>query len=137
MRGYAWPGNVRELENLMRRLAALARDELIDAPAVEEALREGQPGAELRTGPPVGEGIGASVEAHLARYFATFGDDLPPDGLYDRVLAEVEKPLLLAALAATGGNQIRAARLLGINRNTLRKLLTIRNIDPATLRRGN
>ena len=65
-----------------------------------------------------------------------FGDELPPDGLYDRVLAEIERPLLMLSLAATGGNQIQAARLLGINRNTLRKKLNERRIDPAGLRRS-
>ena len=69
------------------------------------------------------------VERYLATYFATFGRDLPPPGLYDRVIRQVEQPLLSAALAATRGNQIRAAELLGLNRNTLRsriKALDIR-----------
>ena len=54
-------------------------------------------------------------------------DQLPPAGLYDRILQDVERPLLMAALAATRGNQIRAAALLGLNRNTLRK--KIRDLD--------
>ena len=65
----------------------------------------------------------------MGRYFASFGKDLPPPGLYDRVIRQVEQPLLTAALAATRGNQIRAAELLGLNRNTLRsriKALDIR-----------
>ena len=57
--------------------------------------------------------IGAAMERHLTRYFADFGDGLPPPGLYHRILREVEHPLLTAALAATRGNQIRAADLLG------------------------
>lgn len=134
MRGYPWPGNVRELENLMRRLAALARDEVITAEVVQDGLREGQAHAPTDM-IPQGQGLAAAIEAHLARYFATFGDDLPPDGLYERVLAEMEKPLLLLSLAATRGNQIQAAKLLGINRNTLRKKLTERGIDAAGLRR--
>ena len=63
----------------------------------------------------------------LARYFASFGDALPPPGLYHRILREIEYPLLSATLAATRGNQIRAADLLGLNRNTLRK--KIRDLD--------
>ncbi|MGK2286101.1 nitrogen regulation protein NR(I) [Pedomonas sp. V897] len=136
MRQYSWPGNVRELENLMRRLAALARDDVITAAAIElelkESLTEPEPFLAVPHG---GQGLAESVEQHLARYFATFGQDLPPDGLYDRIIQEVERPLLLMALAATRGNQIRAAKLLGLNRNTLRKKLGELGIDAATLKR--
>jgi two-component system nitrogen regulation response regulator GlnG len=131
---HTWPGNVRELENLMRRLAALVREERIGAIAIDAQI--GGTGQPESTAPiETDGGLAGSVELHLARYFASFGRDLPPDGLYDRVLAEIEAPLLRLALAAAKGNQIRAARLLGINRNTLRKKLTDRGIDPATSRR--
>jgi two-component system nitrogen regulation response regulator GlnG len=65
--------------------------------------------------------LSESVERFLADYFMGFGQELPPSGLYTRVLRKVEFPLITAALAATRGNQIRAADLLGLNRNTLRK----------------
>jgi two-component system nitrogen regulation response regulator GlnG len=71
--------------------------------------------------------LSAAVERYLAHYFAGFEDRLPPPGLYHRILREIEAPLLAAALAATRGNQIRAADLLGVNRNTLRK--KIRDLD--------
>ena len=61
------------------------------------------------------------MEHYLQRYFGNFAGDLPPPGLYQRVLSEVEFPLVLAAMTATRGNQIKAAELLGLNRNTLRK----------------
>jgi two-component system nitrogen regulation response regulator GlnG len=131
---HPWPGNVRELENLMRRLAALVREERIGGAAIE-AQFGGNPGD---SAPAIESesGLAGSMELHLARYFASFGRDLPPDGLYERLLAEIEPPLLRIALAAAKGNQIRAARLLGINRNTLRKKLTERDIDPAASRRS-
>lgn len=135
LRQYPWPGNVRELENLMRRLAALARDDIITAAAIEVELRESVAEPDLHAMPQAGQGLAESVEQHLARYFATFGHDLPPDGLYDRIVQEVERPLLLMSLAATRGNQIRAARLLGLNRNTLRKKLSDLGIDAATMKR--
>lgn len=66
-------------------------------------------------------GLAASVERHLRDYFAAHETDLPASGLYDRILHEIERPLLSIALAECRGNQLRAAELLGLNRNTLRK----------------
>ena len=66
------------------------------------------------------------VERYLADYFAQFAG-LPPVGLYDRIVEQVEAPLIVATLSATRGNQIKAAELLDINRNTLRK--KIRDLD--------
>jgi len=113
---HGWPGNVRELENLMRRLAAIVRDPVIPADAIAAQLGGHAPVVAI-----VSESLGDAVSHHLARYFVQFGSDLPPPGLYERILAEVERPLITAALAAVRGNQLRAADLLGINRNTLRK----------------
>jgi Factor for inversion stimulation Fis, transcriptional activator len=87
------------------------------------------PGDEARE-----ESLSSAVERHLVRYFSGFEDGLPPPGLYHRILREVEYPLLTAALAATRGNQIRAADLLGVNRNTLRK--KIRDLDIQVIRTG-
>ena len=70
-----------------------------------------------------GAGLAASVEAHLQAYFAAHEEGLPAAGLYARIVQEVEWPLLSIAFEACGGNQIKAAELLGINRNTLRKKL--------------
>ncbi|MER2607290.1 MAG: nitrogen regulation protein NR(I) [Siculibacillus sp.] len=131
LRRYRWPGNVRELENLIRRLAALYPQDVITATVVEAELA--QPVLVSATEEkPADEGIAASVERHLATYFASFGDNLPPPGLYHRILREVEYPLISAALAATRGNQIKAAELLGVNRNTLRK--KIRDLDVQVIR---
>jgi len=129
---HSWPGNVRELENLMRRLAALTRDTVITPMLVEQQLsRNGQPALPAV---PEAAGLGEAIEQHLARHFASYGNALPPDGLYDRVLAEIERPLLRLTLAAVRGNQLKAARLLGINRNTLRKKLTDLGVGPVVRR---
>ncbi len=128
---HRWPGNVRELENMMRRLAALTREDVIGAYQIELQLGEiGSPDPTAEMVPGQGGGLADAVEAHLSRYFATFGRDLPPDGMYDRVLAEIERPLLQLSLAAVRGNQLKAAKLLGINRNTLRKKLTDLGMEP-------
>ena len=129
MKGHAWPGNVRELENLMRRLAVLCPEDRIPAEAVESELAaKGEDDRiEAGEGGPAGRNLGAAVELHLERYFRRHGGALPPPGLYDRVLREVEMPLIALTLSATRGNQLRASELLGINRNTLRK--KIRELD--------
>jgi two-component system, NtrC family, nitrogen regulation response regulator GlnG len=131
LRTYRWPGNVRELENLIRRLAALYSQEVIGLDVVEAELSEAVPPGEA-SAVPQNEGLGAAVERHLRDYYAAHKETLPAAGLYDRVLREVERPLILLTLAATRGNQIRAAQLLGLNRNTLRK--KIRELDIEVMR---
>jgi len=148
LKRYRWPGNVRELENLVRRLAALYPQEVITAPLVEAELGLNRPNPmtaptfEAASG-TLGDkpdlstlveegGLMGAVERHLADLFAKHGEDLPPPGLYHRVLRELEVPLVSAALAATRGNQIKAAEMLGLNRNTLRK--KVRELDIKLMR---
>jgi len=122
MRSYTWPGNVRQLENVVRRLVVTAPNEEIQRLEVEQVLGS-QPAVEpLQTGNS--DKLSGSVAQHLRRYFDLHGGQLPPAGLYQRILKEVEGPLLEIALDATAGNQARCAELLGINRNTLRKKIT-------------
>jgi two-component system nitrogen regulation response regulator GlnG len=115
---HAWPGNVRELENLVRRICALYGEDLITARIIERELAEQEPRAEGSDRPAT---LSELVERKLSAYFAEQREGLPPAGLYDRVLEEVERPLIQLTLAATRGNQGRAAEVLGLNRNTLRK----------------
>jgi two-component system nitrogen regulation response regulator GlnG len=119
LRRHRWPGNVRELENLVRRLAVLHSGEAIPASAIAAELKEPVRAAPGEDGQP--QSLAGSVEQYLTQYFLAQGDRLPPPGVYDRILQEVERPLISICLAATRGNQIRAAQLLGLNRNTLRK----------------
>ena len=131
LRIYRWPGNVRELENLVRRLAALYSQEVIGVGIIEAELGDLPAAGDPAEG-PTGEGLAAAVERHIKGYFAAHKGGLPAAGLYDRVLREVERPLILLTLGATRGNQIRAAHLLGLNRNTLRK--KIRELDIPVVR---
>src|SRR5271165_1393524 len=142
MRRYAWPGNVRELENLTRRLAALYPQDVISDSLIEAELSAGiapslapatsaednrQRGASS-TGPIAGDGFDAAMERAIADLFRSFGGGLPSVGLYHRVLHDLEAPLIAATLSLTRGNQIKAAEILGLNRNTLRKRIRDLNL---------
>jgi len=120
LKHYRWPGNVRELENMMRRLAVLNSGDTIPAAMIANELAEPRRDMGFDESDE-GQSLSAAVEHHLAKLFKEHGDGLPPPGLYDRVLRDIERPLLAISLGATRGNQIRAAHLLGLNRNTLRK----------------
>jgi two-component system, NtrC family, nitrogen regulation response regulator GlnG len=128
LRQHRWPGNVRELENFVRRLLALNSEETLTEELVARELNDTAPPLTHEEGDERAS-LSELVERHLAEYFGSFGNDLPPAGLYERVIREVEKPLLTAALTATRGNQIRAAELLGLNRNTLRSRIKLLDIQ--------
>ncbi len=129
LKRHRWPGNVRELENLVLRLAALYLDDVINVDIIESELADTGTVATKNNAAGEDNSLGAAVERTLARYFADHGDELPPAGLYDRILREIERPMIAMCLNATRGNQIKAAELLGLNRNTLRK--KIRELDIA------
>ncbi len=131
LRTHLWPGNVRELENLIRRLVALYPQETITKDIVANELAQLAPHSEPQndTAPA---SLADIVAAHLGAYFEQFGEDLPPPGLHARIVHEVERPLIAHTLAATRGNQIKAAELLSLNRNTLRK--KIRELDIRVIR---
>ena len=116
-----WRGNVRELRNFLYRLALLVREDTVDAEALAPLLDK------TRSEPARGEtpaDLGAAVRTWLSEQAPQ------PGAIYDSALAAFERPLFAEVLRSTGGNQLRAARLLGINRNTLRKRLTELAIEP-------
>ena len=129
-----WPGNVRELENIMRRLAVLGRDAVIGAEETVAVLAVPS-GSTSSGGGSGGEsadpGIDAAIRARIDRLVRDDPASLANGTLYDRIICEVERPLIEAILARHGGNQLRTARALGINRNTLRKRLDMLGIDTA------
>jgi len=136
VRAFSWPGNVRQLENALRRLLVTASEAEIARSEVEAVLGK-LPVAEPRSSVSLGDGekLSASVARHLKRYFDLHGGQLPPPGVYHRILRELELPLIEIALDATAGNQAKCADLLGINRNTLRKKITELDIRVARRRK--
>ncbi|MBU6449471.1 MAG: nitrogen regulation protein NR(I) [Rhodospirillales bacterium] len=120
---YRWPGNVRELENVIRRLAALVPQPVITEEIIAQELADYTPVEEVRTtsSGEESDNMTSVVERHIARLLASLRESGEDGVLYERALAELERPLIRMTLAETRGNQIRAAALLGLNRNTLRK----------------
>ena len=121
-----WVGNIRELENFINSLVVLISDEEITPNHVEENLNL-IPSVNSNELDADNGKLSSSVEKHIKRYFDLHGDSLPPPGLYNRILKEIELPLIALSLSATRGNQIKTSELLGINRNTLRK--KIKDLD--------
>jgi two-component system nitrogen regulation response regulator GlnG len=118
-----WPGNVRELENAIKRALVLAQGDVLGPD--DFAFLSTAPSAAPAAAP-----AGASLENVVVRSVETLLAGPEPSDLYRELIERVEKPLLETVLARTGGNQLRAAALLGINRNTLRKKLTELGIEP-------
>jgi two-component system nitrogen regulation response regulator GlnG len=118
LKAHAFPGNLRELENLLRRAAAMSPASVITAREIARELGHAESHA---TPEEATDSFETAVTRRLEGEFAAASPGFPAAGLYDRLLAEVERPLITQALQATRGNQIKAAAILGINRNTLRK----------------
>ncbi|NOZ42725.1 MAG: nitrogen regulation protein NR(I), partial [Alphaproteobacteria bacterium] len=130
LKAHDWPGNVRELENLCQRIAALYVEDTVTLDIARAEMVPLDAGDQTRRDGVAHETLQQSIFRHLKRYFdAHLPHDLPPPGLYSRLLREFEKPLIENTLAATRGNQIKAAELLGLNRNTLRKKIRDLDID--------
>ncbi|MEM6411481.1 MAG: sigma 54-interacting transcriptional regulator [Pseudomonadota bacterium] len=118
MAAYEWPGNVRELENVILRLSALSPDSTISARDVESAMRH-----DLTRAAPASEGLEPEIDQILKRYVMPELMAADPDQqnrTYHSVLEQVERPLITLALSITSGNKVKAASILGLNRNTLR-----------------
>lgn len=127
MKSYGWPGNVRELENLVRRLCALHLDDVIGQELIEYELASVSRDSMPTNMTPAD--IPTSVEQHVSQILNEYSPNLPPAGLYQKIIDQVEVPLIAMVLSACRGNQIRAAEVLGLNRNTLRKKIRVHDIE--------
>lgn len=128
---YAWPGNLREMINLAQRLKAQGAGGKLNRSTVMNLLANP---LTAESGLGRGQNLSSAIYRNLEKYFRAHEGSLPPPGLYGRILQEVERPLISLTLNATGGNQIKAAELLGLNRNTLRKKLKNLGIKPKDLK---
>ena len=130
LKTHTWPGNVRELENLIQRLTVLYSEEHIGEEVIIRELDEQAATATApEMPPPAEESFSRSVEKHIDQYFRAYEGNELPQGIYPRLLHDFERPLLIKILRATGGNQLRAAEVLGLNRNTLRKKIKLLDIQ--------
>ena len=123
LKKHKWPGNIRELENFIRRMSVLIPSDKITNNDIIKNLSKTN---RLISDSNLNNGseklsLSMSVEQHLKNFFKLHKGRLPSAGLYSRIINEVERPLISICLSATKGNQIRASKLLGLNRNTLRK----------------
>ena len=136
LKTYAWRGNVRELENIIYRLCALSPHETITADFVREHALSTTHSTTL-TDATFSQQHNLTTISDLAaqalrQFFTAHKNASAPKELYDTVMVMLEEPLLRETLRHTGGNQVRAAEILGINRNTLRTRMRILNIDANT-----
>ena len=132
LRAFDWPGNVRQLKNVVRQVIFEAAGSVLTIAALESILNRGV--TSLDTGMDSrSKTLGDAVQFHVQRYFDFHGAELPPPGVYHRILKEIEIPLLEIALYSSAGNQAKCADMLGLNRNTLRK--KINEFDIAVKRR--
>jgi two-component system nitrogen regulation response regulator GlnG len=123
---HPWKGNVRELENFVQRMAVLSTGKLLRREDVARELARAD-GAPDLSGAPLEQIIEEKVREFVRRLGPALEDE---DALHDLFIRQTEKPLIKVLLEATGGNQIRAASILGINRNTLRKKIGELCLEP-------
>ena len=123
LKKYKWPGNIRELENFIRRLVVLTTsNKITHSDIIKNLSKTNTMITESNSNNGLEKiSLSMSVEQHLKNFFKLHKGKLPSSGLYSRIINEVERPLISICLNATKGNQIKASKLLGLNRNTLRK----------------
>ena len=118
---YNWPGNVRELENIIQRAALLSPDSLLNVADFPSVAIE-----------HTNQGNGTSLESLITQKLQSSLAQIDlqdMNNLYEMVLHQMERPLIKIVLEKTRGNQVKAADVLGINRNTLRKKIQTLDIS--------
>ncbi|MFL2799455.1 MAG: sigma-54-dependent transcriptional regulator [Paracoccaceae bacterium] len=128
LRGYTWPGNTRQFKNFIKGLMYTCENNTISERDVALALSS-QPNIGIDNTRLEEKNLNKMFSSYLIRYFDLHGSVMPQANLYDRVIKEIEGPLLELSLKFASGNQARCAKMLGINRNTLRKKIFEQKIN--------
>ena len=128
LKGYTWPGNIRQFKNLIKGLKHTCENNAVTPNEVSLALSI-QPNTEMDNTRVEDSNLRKIIQSYLVRYFDLHGSVTPQTGLYGRVISEIEGPLLELSLNFTSGNQAKCAKMLGINRNTLRKKIFEQKIN--------
>ena len=132
LKSYDWPGNVRELENLFKRISVLYSDQVITSEIFTEILKKKKftnikDSSNLKFG---NDSLKALVNSVLEDFFKNLDFTDGDIDLHEKILSEIEKPMIKKTLEYFNGNQIKASKLLGINRNTLRSKINKYKIEP-------
>ena len=132
LKRYNWPGNIRELENLLKRVSVLTHESTISSLILEDFVdyedkTVSNEGHRL-SNKSEKENLRTYLNSFLNNFYNTIDDDVELNGLYEKFIDEFERPLILKTLEYCGGNQIKTAKILGINRNTLRAKIKKLNI---------
>ncbi len=125
LKEYSWPGNVRELENVVERLCLLSSTEDIPLTLVKEVLSEDR----FDEGNKYEENLELYFKNYLKKYFKDFDENLSLNNLHSNFISKIEKPLIETTLNLFRGNQIKASKCLGFNRNTLRSKINLYGIE--------
>ena len=125
LKEYSWPGNVRELKNVIERLCLLSSTEDIPLNIIKDVLSEDRFDDETK----YEENLELYFKNYLKKYFKDFDESLSLNNLHNNFISKIEKPLIETTLNLFRGNQIRASKCLGFNRNTLRSKIKLYDIE--------
>ena len=124
LKNYMWPGNVRELKNVIERICLLSSSEEISNSLIKEVLSEDR----LNIDEIEDDNIELYFKKYLNKFFKNFDENLNIDNLHTSFISKIEKPLIESTLHLFRGNQIKASKCLGFNRNTLRTKINLYKI---------